>query len=163
MHKVIAAVLAAATMMQFAAPALAEDFFNRTTMLGWRQQSGPAVMAYVRAPLGPRTFKAPVRTGLAVIGPRSYNPGESPLYSQGPRALDFAFTRRDRDARWAAQLAAGNGVLWTNDEDSLQRGQVHLLESGMTWVAVGVISVGLVVATFAIIDADAPANATTSR
>ncbi|MGE4062606.1 MAG: hypothetical protein AB7E79_04485 [Rhodospirillaceae bacterium] len=154
MRTSIAAALTAAMTLQIAAPAAAGEFFNRNTILGWRQQSGPAVVAYVRAPIGPRTFKAKARMGLAVAGPRAYSPGQSPLYSQGSQVLDFALIRGDRDARWSAQLAVGNGVAWTNNRDSIHSGQVNLMESGLSWVAVGAITVGLAVATLSMIEKD---------
>lgn len=158
MRKWIAAVVAAACTMQVAAPVMARDFFNRTTMLGWRQQTGPAVVAYFRAPLGPSTFKAPPRTGLAITGPRSFNAGEAPLYSQGPRLVDFAFTKRGVDARWIAQLNVGGAVAWTNDPKGVPKNQLNLMESGMSWVAVGAIAAGLAAGTVAFIEKDEPAG-----
>lgn len=154
MRKLIAAVAAVATTLQFTAPAMAAELFNRNTMLGWRQQTGPAVVAYFRAPIGPGVFKANARTGLALTGPRSYTAGESPLFSQGPRLLDFAMTRHESDGRWNAQLAVGNGVAWTNTKDSLQHGQVNLMESGLSWVAVGAVTAALAVGTMAFIEKD---------
>jgi hypothetical protein len=154
MRKLTAAVMAAAVTMQFAAPAFARDFFNRTTMLGWRQQTGAAVVAYFRAPLGPSVFKAPIRTGLALTGPRSYNAGEAPLYSTGPKLVDFAFTKRGVDARWIAQLNVGNTVAWTNAPKSVAPNQLNLAESGMSWVAVGAIAAGLAAGTVAFIEKD---------
>jgi hypothetical protein len=154
MRKSIAAAVAAAITLQFAAPAMAREFFNRNTMLGWRQQTGPAVVAYFRAPIGPSTFKAPARTGLAVTGPRSYRAGEPPRYSLAPRLVDFTLTKRGVDARWIAQVNVGNAVAWTNDPKSVTASQVNLMESGMSWVAVGAITAGLVAGTFAVIEAD---------
>lgn len=147
--------MAAAVTMQFAAPAFARDFFNRTTMLGWRQQTGAAVVAYFRAPIGPTLFKAPIRTGLAITGPRSFNAGEAPLYSTGPKLVDFAFTKRGVDARWIAQLNVGNAVAWTNAPKSVTPNQINLTDSGMSWVAVGAIAAGLAAGTVAFIEKDA--------
>jgi hypothetical protein len=156
MRKFLTAAVAAAVTVQLAAPALAQDFFDRNTMLGWRQQTGPAVVAYFRAPIGPSTFKTRAHAGLAVTGPRSYRAGGAPIYSAGPQMLDFTFNRGGAGARWIAQLNVGKGVAWTNDPESVRADQVNLMESGMTWVAVGAITVGLVVATFSVIEADAP-------
>lgn len=155
MRKWIAAFVAAACTTQMAAPVMARDFFNSNTLLGWRQQTGPAVVAYFRAPIGPSHFKAPLRTGLAITGPRSFNAGEAPLFSQGPRIVDFAVTKRGVDARWIAQLNVGNAVAWTNDPKSIKPGQVNLMESGVSWVAVGAIAAGLAAGTVAFIEKDA--------
>jgi len=154
MRKLIAAAMVAVATVQFAAPAMARDFFNRTTMLGWRQQQGAAVVAYFRAPLGPPTLKAPVRAGFAVTGPRSFSAGEAPLYSQGPRIIDFSFSKRGVDARWISTLNVGNAVAWTSDPKSLPKNQVNLMESGMSWVAVGAIAAGLAAGTVAFIEKD---------
>ena len=156
MRKTILAVSAIALSLQVAAPAAAGDFFNPNTMLGWRQQTSPAAMAYVRAPIGPSNFKARAQAGFAVVGPRSYRVGEAPRYSQAPRLADVAFTTPAASGRWIAQLNVGRAVAWTSDPDSLKPGQVHLMESGLSWVAVGAITVGLAAATFAVIDQDAP-------
>ena len=155
MRNMILAASAVALSLQMAGPAAADDFFNPNTMLGWRQQTSPAAMAYVRAPIGPPIFKARAHAGFAVVGPRSYRAGEAPRYSQGPRLADVAFTTPAASGRWTAQLNVGRAVAWTSDPDSLKPGQVHLMESGLSWVAVGAITVGLAAATFGIIDQDA--------
>lgn len=160
MRKLIAAAIAAAITVQFAAPALAQDFFNRNTLLGYRQQTGPAAVAYFRAPIGPRTLKAPIRTGFAVVGPRSYNASEAPLFSQAPRLVDFAFTKQGVDARWVRSFNVGGVVAWTSDPDSLPKGQLNLMESGVSWVAVGAIAAGLAAGTVALIEKEGPAPAT---
>ncbi len=154
MQKWIAAAVAVACTLHVAAPAMARDFFNPQTMLGWRQQTGAAAVAYFRAPIGPSIFKAPLRTGVALTGPRSYNAGEAPLFSTGPRLIDFSLTKRGVDARWIAQISVGNGVAWTNDPKHLAPGQVNLMESGGSWVAVGAIAAGLAAGTVAFIEKD---------
>ncbi len=159
MRKLMAAASVAAIAAQCATPAAARDFFDRNTLLGYRQQTGPAAVAYFRAPIGPRTFKAPVRTGFAVVGPRSYSAGEAPLYSQGPRLVDFAFTNRGVDARWARSFSVGGAVAWTSDPESLPKGQLNLMESGVSWVAVGAIAAGLLAGTIALIEKEGPAPA----
>jgi hypothetical protein len=158
MQKVITAAVAAVVTLQFATPVLAHDMFNRNTMLGWRHQTGPAVVAYFRTPIGPSTFKTRAQTGFAVTGPRAYRAGSAPLYSAGPQLLDFTFAKHDVDARWIAQLNVGKAVAWTNDPKSVKAGQVNLMESGMSWVIVGAVAAGLAAATLSIIEAepDAP-------
>jgi hypothetical protein len=154
MRKVFRAAVAAAVTLQLAAPALAHDMFNRNTMLGWRHQTGPAVVAYFRTPIGPSTFKTRAHTGLAVTGPRAYRAGSAPLYSVGPQLLDFTFAQHDVKARWVAQLNVGKAVAWTNDPKSVKADQVNLMESGMSWVIVGAVAAGLAAATISIIEAD---------
>jgi len=154
MQKVLTAAVAAAVTVQLAAPAVAHEMFNRNTMLGWRQQTGPAVIAYVRTPIGPAVFKTRAHTGLAVTGPRAYRPGSAPLYSAGPQLLDFTFTTHGADARWVAQLNVGKAVAWTNDSRSVGKDQVNLMESGMSWVIVGAVAAGLAAGTLAVIEAD---------
>lgn len=131
MQKWIAAAVVAAWTLPVAAPSMARDFFNPHTMLGWRQQTGAAAVAYFRAPIGPSIFKAPIRTGLALTGPRSYNAGEAPLYSTSPRLVDFSFSKRGVDTRWIAQLTVGNRVAWTNAPKQLAaQNKVTLMDAG---------------------------------
>jgi len=131
MQKWIAAAVVAAWTLPAAAPAGARDFFNPHTMLGWRQQTGAAAVAYVRAPLGPPIFKAPVRAGFALTGPRSYNAGEAPLYSTGPRLVDFSVSGRGVDARWIARLTVGDYLAWTNAPKRIApRGKVNVIDAG---------------------------------
>lgn len=147
MQKWIGAAVAAACTLSVAAPAMARDFFNPHTMLGWRQQTGAAAVAYFRAPIGPSIFKAPIRTGLALTGPRSYNAGEAPLYSISPRLVDFSFSKRGVDARWIAQLTVGNRVAWTNAPKQVvqQQGKVNLMEAPQ--LDAGNIAAGLAAGT----------------
>jgi hypothetical protein len=154
MRKLIAVAMVAAATIQSAAPAMARDFFNRTTMLGWRQQQGAAVVAYFRAPLGPPTFKAPVRAGFAITGPRSFSAGDAPLYSQGPRIVDFSFSKRGVDAKWISALNVGNAVAWTNDPKSLPKNQINLMSGGISRPAVGTIAAGLAAGTISFIEKD---------
>lgn len=160
MRKWLTAALAAAFTVQFAAPVLARDMFapdvfNPTTMLGWRHQTGPGVVAYFRAPLGPDVLtKNTMRAGLAVMGPRAYAAGRAPLHSQGPRLLDFSVAARGADAGWVPSLNVGRAVAWTSDPDSLKPGQINLMDSGLSWVAVGAVTVGLAVGIFAVIEDD---------
>jgi hypothetical protein len=154
MRQLISAALVAAATVSLALPAAAADVFDRNTMLGWRQQTGPAVVAYFRAPIGPTTFAAPMRAGLGLTGPRSYAAGSAPRYAQGPRLLDLAFNRSSAGAAWSVQLNAGSGVVWTNDKESLQPGQVNLMESGLSWVAAGALTAGLAAGTISFIEKD---------
>ena len=146
--------MVAVATVQFAAPAMARDFFNRTTMLGWRQQQGAAVVAYLRAPLGPPTFKAPVRAGFAVTGPRSFSAGDAPLYSQGPRIIDFSFSKRGVDAKWISTLNIGGAVAWTSDPKSLPKNQATLMGGGASRPAVSTIAAGLAAGTISFVEKD---------
>lgn len=154
MRKLTVAALAAVLTTQFAAPALAADVFNRTTMLGWRHHTGPAVVAYLRAPIGPSGYKAKARTGIALTGPRAYGAGAGPLFSAGPTMLDVALVPRGVGGRWSAQVNIGNAVAWTNDEKSIEPGRRNLMESGISWVVVGAATVALAAGTFAFIEND---------
>lgn len=131
MQKWIAAAVVAASTLHVAAPAMARDFFNSQTLLGWRQQTGAAAVVYFRAPLGPSLFKAPIRTGFALTGPRSYNAGEAPRYSLAPKLVDFSFSKRGVDARWIAQLTVGNQLAWTNapKQAAAPAGKVNLMNA----------------------------------
>lgn len=147
MRKTIAALLAAATTMQFVAPAMARDFFDSNTMLGWRQQTGAAVVAYVRAPIGPPTFKTQVRSGLAITGPRYYKAGESALHSTGPRLIDFSFTKGGINTRWIGRLTVGNAVAWTNERPTVEASPMTVTSGVMSPVDVSGIAAGLAAGT----------------
>jgi hypothetical protein len=155
MRKFFAAGLAVVFSIHLAGPALAGEIFNRTTLLGWHQQTGPAVVAYFRAPIGPRTFEAaPIRAGFAITGPRSFSVGNAPMHSQGPRLLDFSFAKRSGDLAWTRSLNVGGSVAWTSDPTSLKPGQLSLMDGGLSWIAVGAIAAGLAIGTFALIEQD---------
>lgn len=154
MRKVLAAVVTAALTMQFAAPVLAQDFFPRTTLLGWRQQTGVTAVAYFRAPIGPSVFKSNMRSGFALTGPRSYAAGDVAMFSQGPRLVDFSFAKTRTDLTWAPSLSIGPAVAWTNAPDRLPSDKLNLMESGLSWVAVGALTAGLAIGLFAVINED---------
>ena len=147
MLKITAALLAVATTMPFAAPVMARDFFDSNTMLGWRQQTGAAVVAYVRAPIGPPTFKTQVRSGLAITGPRYYKAGESALHSTGPRLLDFSLTKGGINTRWVGQFSVGNKLAWTNERPAGDPNTVNVATVLMSPVAVSGIAAGLAAGT----------------
>lgn len=147
MRKTLAALIAAATTMQFIAPAMARDFFDSNTMLGWRQKTGAAVVAYVRAPIGPPTFKTHVRSGLAITGPRSYKAGDAALHSTGPRLIDFSFTKGGINTRWVGQLTVGTAMAWTNERPAVEAGHMIVTSGVMSPVDVGAIAAGLAAGT----------------
>jgi hypothetical protein len=155
MQKWIAAAVVAACTLPVAAPAMARDFFNPQTLLGWRQQTGAAAVAYFRAPIGPSIFKAPIRTGFALTGPGSYNAGEVQRYSQAPKLVDFSFTKRGVDARWIAQFTVGNHVAWTNapKQAAAAPGKVNLMNAPQ--LDAGNIAAGLAAGTVTFAEKDA--------
>jgi hypothetical protein len=152
MLKITAALLAAAMTMQFAAPVMARDFFDSNTMLGWRQQTGAAVVAYVRAPIGPPTFKTQVRSGLAITGPRYYKAGESALHSTGPHLVDLSFTKGGINTRWVAQFSVGNKLAWTNERPAVDANTANVATGMMAPVAVSGIAAGLAAGTVGFVE-----------
>lgn len=158
MRKTIAAFFAAATTAQIAAPVMAGDFFDGNTMLGWRQQTGAAVVAYVRAPIGPPTVKTQVRSGLAVTGPRYYKAGEAALHSTGPRLVDFSFTKGGISTRWVGQFTVGNKLAWTNERAAVDATAVNVAAGMMAPVGVSGIAAGLAAGTVSFVEQDVPAK-----
>ena len=160
MRKVTTFIAAAAMCTQLAAPAFAYDTFNRTTILGGTRTSGAAAMGYFRMPLGspPSARQAAPRFGLMVAGPQTYNAGEVPLALNAPRIVDLSFTGRDlknpwRAASWRGSLAVGNTVAWVSDRKDLPASEApHLFDSGVSWVAVGLVTVAAVAGAFALTD-----------
>lgn len=153
MLKITAALFAAAaTTMPFAAPVMARDFFDSNTMLGWRQQTGAAVVAYVRAPIGPPTFKTQVRSGLAITGPRYYKAGESALHSTGPRLVDFSFTKGGINTRWVGQFTVGSKLAWTNERRAIHAYAPNVATGLAPQAAVGSIAAGLATGTVGFVE-----------
>jgi hypothetical protein len=152
MRRITAALLAAATTMQFAAPVMARNFFDGNTMLGWRQQTGAAVVAYVRAPIGPPTFKTQVRSGLAITGPRYYKAGESALHSTGPRLVDFSITKGGINTRWVGQFTVGSKLAWTNERPAIQAHAPNVATALMSQVAVGSVAADLATGTVGFVE-----------
>lgn len=157
MRTVTTFVAVAAMASQLAAPAFATDIFNRNTILGTVHTSGAAAMGYFRLPLGqsPARSNAP-RFGLMVAGPQPYTAGEVPLALNAPRIIDFSFTGRDMTQPWSAtswraSLAVGDQVAWVSNRKDLPPGEApHLLDSGTSWIAVGLVTVGAVAGAFAL-------------
>lgn len=157
MRKVTTFIAAAAMCTQLAAPALAYDTFNRTTLLGGARTSGAAAMGYCLMPLGPSPAKqAAPRFGLMVAGLQTYSAGEAPLALNAPRIVDLSFTGRDlnnpwRASSWRGPLAVGKTVAWVSDRKGLPADEAqHLLDSAISWVAVGLVTVGAVAGAFAL-------------
>ena len=159
MKKITTVVAIAALSSQLAGPAFAADMsqglFNSTTVLGLARTGDAAAMAYVHMPFGGHTTSAP-RLGVMFVGPQSYLPGEAHLHLNGPRMADLSFSGRDfsapwQTASWTSTLTLGKTVAWTNDKNSIPPGQgPALFDSGLSWVAVGVISAGVVIGAFAL-------------
>lgn len=152
-----------AVVTQLVAPAFAGDIFeggmfNHTTALGWRQTTGPAAMAYFRVPFTATSRGTQPQLGLMVAGPQAYWGGESHLHLDGPRVLDVSLTGRNLAAPWRADswtttMTVGNAVAWSSDRQAPAPGEApHLFESGLSWVAIGVLTVGAVAGTFVLID-----------
>jgi hypothetical protein len=157
MRKVTTFIAVAAMTSQLAAPAFAYDTFNRTTLLGGQRTSAAAAMAYFRMPLGQGAAQnAGPRFGLMVAGPQAYTAGEVPLHLNAPRIVDMSFTGRDlstpwQTSSWRGSLAMGNTVAWVSDRKGLPEGEApRLLESGTSWVVVGVLTVAAVAGAFAL-------------
>ncbi|MHB1204692.1 MAG: hypothetical protein ACYCZX_03920 [Rhodospirillaceae bacterium] len=157
MRKVTTFIAVAAMCSQLAAPAFAYDMFNRTTLLGGPRTSDAAAMGYFRLPLGQGAGKqsAP-RFGLMIAGPQAYAAGEVPLHLNAPRMVDLSFTGRDLNApwqtsSWRGSLAVGNAVAWVSDRKGLPESEApRFLESGTSWVVVGVVTVAAVAGAFAL-------------
>lgn len=157
MRKVTTFVAIAAICSQLAAPAFAYETFNPTTVLGTVHATGAAAMGYFRLPLGqvPGKANAP-RFGLMVAGPQPYTAGEVPLALNAPRIIDFSFTGRDMNQPWAAaswrgSLAVGDKIAWVSDRKGLTPDESrHMLESGTSWIAVGLLTAGAVAGAFAL-------------
>ncbi len=164
MRKVTTFMAAAAMCTQLAAPALAYDrfaqeTFNRTTTLGWTRTTGAAAMGYFRMPFGQTSTKqAAPRFGLMVTGPQTYSAGEVPLALNAPRIVDLSFTGRDlqnplQTSSWRGALTVGKSVAWVSDRKDLPDSEApHLFESGVSWVAVGLVTVAAVAGAFALTD-----------
>ena len=157
MRKVTTFIAAAAMTSQLAAPAFAYDnTFNPTTILGSTHTSGAAAMGYFRLPLGQSATSSAPRFGLMVAGPQAYSAGEVPLALNAPRIIDVSFTGHDLTnpwsaASWRGSLAVGNTVAWVSDRKDLPAGEApRLLDGGVSWVAVGVVTVAAVAGAFAL-------------
>lgn len=157
MRKVTTFVAIAAIAGQLAAPAFAYDTFNPTTVLGTVHTTGAAAMGYFRLPLGQSAgaSHAP-RFGLMIAGPQPYTAGEVPLALNAPRLVDFSFTGRDMSqpwttSSWRGSLAVGDKIAWVSDRKDMTPDESrHLLESGTSWIAVGLITAGAVAGAFAL-------------
>ncbi|GEM_PF-3591146 len=155
--RILAAVLAAFVLLaQTSVSAWAEGPFNQTTMLGWPKASKGAAMAYFRLPLHdtPRTSAQP-RFGLMISGPSMRSAGFNNTRVQGPALLDLGITGRNLESPWTASLNVGDAPAWASNPDALPRGtNKHLLESGVSWVAVGLISVGIAAGVLVLVEKD---------
>jgi hypothetical protein len=155
MRKFITIVTAAAVISQIATPVLAADMFNPTTMLGWRRTADATAMAYVRLPLrAVKVDSRQPRVGLMIGAPGPYSIGRPINRAASPSMVDFGFSGRDFRSNWAASLTVNDAVAWTSDPQSLPKNTRNLFDGGITWVVVGVLSVGLMVGGYALADKD---------
>ncbi len=147
---VFAAVAAIAG--QLATPAWAAGAFAENTMLGWQRNAPPAIMAYGRVPFHatPRDRRQP-RVGLMISAPTSYRAGTFVSRASAPGVVDFGFTGRNFRSPWTASLNVSTAVAWTGNPDAMPKNTVYLMENSSSWLVVGVLSVGIVAGTLALV------------
>ncbi len=153
-------VAVVAVLGHMVVPAQAEMLFNKTTMLGWQKKASGSAMAYVSVPThSTRAGDAQPRVGLMITGPSVSAVGRQAQRLHGPRVLDFGLTGRGINRPWTASLNVGRATAWANNPDALPRGtKTHLMDSGLSWVAVGLISAGIVAGVLIMVEEDAPAS-----
>ncbi len=155
MRKMSAFIAIAAMASQLATPAFAAEISNPTGPQGWRRQSEASAMAYFRMPLGvARAHGAQPRFGIMALAPRPYGANDPALYMDAPVLVDVGFTGRDLNSKWTAALTVGDTVAWAQDPAALPPGtRVRLFEDApVTWLIVGLATIGAGVGIFAVID-----------
>lgn len=143
-----------ATVVALAAPAVAADIFDRNTMLGWQRSTGASVMAYARLPFhATKADTTTPRLGVAMTAPVRSTGGRVMLHAQAPRLVDIGFNAKGFNAKgfdgaWSASINVGATPAWSYDPER-RSGEQHryLFDSGLSWVGVGLITVGLFAGT----------------
>ncbi|MDX2141757.1 MAG: hypothetical protein SFV19_00255 [Rhodospirillaceae bacterium] len=140
------------------APVGARDLFDRNTMQGWRQSSGASAMVYGRLPFhAAKADDTQARLGFAVTTPYRMSGMGVRLHTQAPRLVDIGINAKDFDGAWSASASVGATPAWSYDPDRPAGEQhLHLFDSGLSWVAVGLVGAGLFAGVFMITEDDVP-------
>jgi hypothetical protein len=143
-------VATVALLTQAAGPAFAGPFKD-PTMLGWQRKSSSAAVAYVSMPFhSGKNSRMQPRAGLMITAPQGYRVGSHLAYTAAPGIIDFGFTGRGFRSPWIATINVNNAVAWASDPKELPKNSKHLFESGISWVVVGAVSIGIIAGALAL-------------
>jgi hypothetical protein len=139
-------------------PSAARDLFDRNTMQGWRQSSGAAAMVYGRLAFhATASDDTQAWLGFAMTTPYRASGMGVRLHTQAPRLVDIGINAKGFDGAWSATAFVGATPAWSYDPDRPTGEQhLHLFDSGLSWVAVGLVGAGLFVGAFMITEDDVP-------
>lgn len=142
------------------APATARELFHRDTMLGWQRTTGAAAVVYGRLPFhATATEAAQPRLGLAMTAPQRATGLR--LHTQAPRLVDIGVNAKGFDGAWSVSARLGATPAWSYDPDrAAGERHLHLFDSGLSWVAVGLVGAGLFAGVFMITEDDVPPRVT---
>ncbi|MBL8631397.1 MAG: hypothetical protein JNM81_17310 [Rhodospirillaceae bacterium] len=149
-----AAVLMASSVSAFAADPFSRAVFDQNTMQGWQRSTGASAMAYGTVKFHPTKSDAePAKFGVAMTAPYRVNGAGVLLRTEAPKLMDFSFNTRSFDGTWGSSLKLGATRAWTYDPYA-KAGEQHtnFLDSGTSWIVVGLATVAVGVAAFSIID-----------
>ncbi|MCB2108720.1 MAG: hypothetical protein KDE14_13515 [Rhodobacteraceae bacterium] len=126
--------------------------YNASTMLGWQRETGAAAVAYGYVPFhaAPREAKR-AHLGFAMTAPVNGRGDRVVSRLQAPRFVDLKFSGAQSRDRWSATLNTGAATVWSDDPTVH-----HLLEGGMSWAAIGALTVAAGFGIFAILEDDIP-------
>lgn len=151
---VAAGVLAASMAPAWAADPFARGTFDRSTMQGWQRSTGSSAMAYGRIAFHPpKSDKSPMRFGLAMTAPYRVNGAGVLLRTDAPKLIDIGFNTRGAAETWSASFNIGSTPAWSYDPARAPGERHHnFLDSGTSWLIVGVATIAVGVAAMSVID-----------
>jgi hypothetical protein len=151
-----AAVLTGAMMSGAATTQAADIFspgvFNQNTMQGWKRTTSGSAMVYGRLPFHPKaTEAAQPQLGFAVTAPYRLNGSGVLLHTGAPKLVDLRFNATNFSGGFTTSLHVGSTKAWSYEPTAAPGERHHsLFDSGVSWVAVGLIGAGVIAGTFAL-------------
>jgi hypothetical protein len=155
--RALAAAVLTGAMMSGAATTYAADIFspgvfNQNTMQGWKRTTSGAAMVYGRLPFHPKsTEAAQPQLGFAITAPYRLNGSGVLLHTGAPKLVDLRFNATNFSGGFTTALHVGSAKAWSYDPMATSGERHHsLFDSGVSWVAVGLIGAGVIAGAFAL-------------
>lgn len=152
--KTLLAVSMVVGAMTAASTAQAADRFgfDRNTMQGWQRSTSGSAMVYGRLPFHPsKASEAQPQLGIAVTAPYRVSGAGVLLHTGAPKLIDLRLNATDLRGAFTASLHVGSAKAWSFDPQAAPGERTYsIFDSGISWVAVGLISAGVVAGAFAL-------------